>query len=50
MLDSIRVLESILKNEYPETDNLKANLVSNRILDALEMVECENRKEELNRQ
>ena len=46
MLDSIRVLEKILKDEFPNIDNLKANLTANRILDALELIEQENAKEE----
>lgn len=46
MFDSIRVLESLLKDEFPNTDNLKANLVANRILDVLELVKRENAKEQ----
>jgi len=49
MLDAIRELEKLIKNEFPETDNLRANLMANRILDTLELIDKTNDEEELSR-
>ena len=40
----IQIIEGILKDEFPEIKNIKANLIANRILDAMD--ELEERKNE----
>lgn len=39
-MDSIRVIEQLLKQHFPDCDTLKANLVANWILDALEKADA----------
>ena len=42
----VQVIEGILKDEFPEIKNIKANLIANRILDAIDELEKQNNKDQ----
>ena len=40
-MSTIEIIEAILRDEFPDIKNIKANIIANRILDAIEDMETE---------
>ena len=40
-MSTIEIIEAILRDEFPDIKNIKANIIANRILDAIDDIETE---------